>query len=387
MDMTGGLIIGIDIQEEYSQICYYDVDNGQPQNVLFADGRAVTENPVKLSAWDQDADKTVQKQVTEQIAGLIASVKKVSKVPRVEKICVTVSLFQKEILDMIAAAMEGLMYAQEQWTVIGHEECYAFYAYHQKKELYASGVMLLDYEEDGIHAHIMQDGKHNETHFIMESSHVLDNAQIRGVYAGEQPLAEIETMLISWLKEITANSVLSSVYLTGKGFDIETFPPELTKFLCARRKVFAGQNLFVKGACYCALEEKGSAALEGVILGCRNRVTTGIEVDILERGSAKRLRIVKPGVNWYMAGRKMDFILEDMTKVSLIMRPCDGSGDYQEVIELRDFPYRAGKMTRIELDIRFLADDRCVVNIRDKGFGEFVKSSGKIICREIQLRS
>lgn len=385
MDTTGGLIIGIDIQEEFSQVCFYDLDNGQPQNVLFADGRAVTANPVRLSAWSPDEDGTVLKQVTELIAGLIAQVKKVSKVPGVEKIGIAVSLFQIEILNMIAAAMEQLMYAPEQWTVIGHEECYAFYAYNQKKELYSSGVMLLDYEADGIHAHIMQDGKYNGVQFIMESSHVLDNELVRRVYAGEQPLEQIEPVLVDWLKEITATRVLSSVYLTGKGFDAAVFPPELTKFLCARRKVFAGQNLFVKGACYCAYEESGSTGLNGVILGCRNRVTTGIEVDILERAAAKRLRIVKPGVNWYMAGRKMDFILEDMTKIVLIMRPCDGSGDYQEIIELRDFPYRAGKMTRIELEIRFQADDRCTVTVRDKGFGEFVKSSGRVISREIQL--
>lgn len=36
-------------------------------------------------------------------------------------------------------------------------------------------------------------------------------------------------------------------------------------------------------------------------------------------------------------------------------------------------------MTRIEMDVDFMSDEECHVLIKDKGFGDIVKSSGKII--------
>lgn len=388
MDTNSGLLIGIDIQENYSQACYFDQTNKMPQNILFADNRYELDNPVVLSSWVDIFSQGVFSKAEElagHIALLIEQTKRASKVFTVDKICITTQYFQSDLLDVIAAIMEKLDYTQEQWLVISHEECYAYYAYSQKRELYNFGVMLLDYEADGIHAHMMSNGRKNGTELIMESSCRLDNENIRAVYTKEKELKEIEQELIVWLKEILTERILSSVYLTGKGFDVDTFPEALTKYLCTRRKVFAGQNLFVKGACICAYEEMNSAAFDSVLLACHNRVTTGIEVDILERAVSKRLRIVRPGTNWYMARRRLDFILEDVRRIRLIMRPCDGSGDYEEWIDISEIPYRPGKMTRISMDFQFASDDRCLVTVQDKGFGVFVKSSSKTVCREISL--
>ena len=39
------------------------------------------------------------------------------------------------------------------------------------------------------------------------------------------------------------------------------------------------------------------------------------------------------------------------------------------------------------MSVRFTDADRCNITIEDLGFGEFVKSSGKVINKELVLRS
>lgn len=387
--MEEGLLIGIDIADTVSQVCCFDSADRAPASIRFSDGRTVLDTPFCIADPEKagDAPSAAVSQLAGHIAKLIEAAKKFTGITLVNQICITTPNFRTAVLDLIAAAIKQLGYDRTQWSVMSHEECYAYYAFNQKRELYFSGVMLLDFEADGVHAHLMQSVKQNGTALIREKRFLLDSPQARSVYAKTLPLNQFEAPLTDWLKKILSDYVVSSIYLTGKGFDTQEFPAGLTRFLCTRRKVFAGQNLFVKGACFGAYESVHGAGLDGVLLGCSNRITTGIEVDIVERAAPKRLRLVKPGTNWYMAGRSLDFILEDIRRIRLLMRPCDGSKEYWEDIDISEIPFRAGKMTRIRLELRFTADNRCRITICDRGFGEFVKSSAKTVCRDILLES
>ena len=42
-------------------------------------------------------------------------------------------------------------------------------------------------------------------------------------------------------------------------------------------------------------------------------------------------------------------------------------------------------MTRLDVEFNFTADNKCNVTIRDKGFGDFVKSSGKVINEQFDI--
>lgn len=388
MEENTGLLIGIDIQEDFSQVSFFDVQTREPQNILFSDKKTTLANPIALSKWG-DISKAgyvgEMDSLVNFVATLIEYARKLAGVDKVDKVCITVEDFSIDVLTAVKCIMDKLMTSREQWLVIGHEESYAYYAYNQRRELYASGVMLLDYRACGIKAHLMSSAKRNGAEIIMENSYVLDNEDVRAVFMKEKELADIQKGITEFLTQPLQEHIVSSVYLTGEGFNVERFPDELTKFLCNRRKVFAGQNIFVKGACFAAFDETHKGALENVILACHNRVSTGIELDIVERGVRKRLRVVKPGTNWFMAYRRLDFILEDVSKIILIMKPCDSGKEYYEEIDISQIPYRNGKMTRIGMEFEFNSDSRFTVTVRDKGFGSFVKSSGKVISREIRL--
>lgn len=369
--------LGIDIQNGSSQICYFDADKKQPVSICAVQNQYVFENGLILSEADKE-------QFAAHIGMLISHAQKELFLPKPEKICITVSDFRREVLDSIADAMEQLGFCKEDWTVSSHEESYAYYAFSQKKELYSSGVMLLDYEPEGLYSHYMTIIKKNGMEMIPQESHFFDSQEIAEAGQGKRALETVEKALIDCITQAVKDKMISSIYLTGPGFEVETLPKELTHVICARRKAFTGQNLFVKGACFCAAKQRRETEPQR-LLACHHRITTGIEMDILERGETKRFRLVKPGVNWYQAGRSAEFILEDVRKIPIFLRPCDGSGDYEEWVDISEIPYRSGKMTRIRLDIDFNSDSNCKLTITDLGFGAFVKSSGVVVEKELRL--
>lgn len=390
MQSGKGLLAGIDISNKYCMASYFDYDEKKVKSVIFADNRPVADNPYefkKLPDFFKEGSVRESDNAVGHVSKIIEYIKKISGISYIEKICFTLKDFYMDNLCAISMIMKRLGIDDDKWSVISHDESFALYAYSQKKELYSASVLLLDYGENGIDAILLNKTKAASLNkdIVMENTYDISNESVSAAFTGAIFLDEASDCIIEWLSDIFSKYSVSSLYLTGEGFNCESYPDRLTKFLCMRRKVFAGQNLFVKGAVYYCLKDSDKESLNNLLLACKNRVTTGIEVQITDRGIVKRLRIIKPGVNWYMAYRKMDFILDDINKITLIMKPCNDSAEYTEEIDISEIPYRKGKMTRISMEIAFVSDSRCVVTVTDKGFGQFVKSSGTVIVKEIDI--
>ena len=106
---------------------------------------------------------------------------------------------------------------------------------------------------------------------------------------------------------------------------------------------------------------------------------------ICDRGVDKILRMVRPGTNWYKAGCSYDFIVDDCKEIEIFLSPVGRREKRQIKIPLTDFPVRDDKASRITIKLDFSDDSHCHLTVMDKGFGEFVKSSNKIIKEDILL--
>ena len=141
----------------------------------------------------------------------------------------------------------------------------------------------------------------------------------------------------------------------------------------------------MKGACYQAYESAVGGLLKDFVVCCNERLPAGIEMKICDRGVDKILRMVRPGVNWYKAGCSYDFIVDDCREIELFLSPVGRRDKKLIKIPLTDFPVREDKASRINVSLEFTDDTCCHLTVTDKGFGEFVKSSGKVIKEDIQL--
>lgn len=384
--MKNSLILGMDLCNEYSQVCFYDIKMQKTEPVPFDKNDMVFKNPVPLGTIFENVNEGLPVQMNELsnlVGHLIDNSRKFRKTSEIDKVYVTVDDFNITLLDALKTAfsMNGL--GQDKVTFISHEECYAYYAFSMKKELWNGGVLLLDYSEKGVDAIELADVKIKNNDIIVEEQQLFDDPRLIQAASGDRKLEEVDSILESIARQVLNGKVISSIYLTGNGFNTDKLPPMFLKCICNRHRVFAGQNLFVKGACFAAYEVTYGTKFANTVFACKNRITTGIEIGILERGRNKILRVVKPGINWYEAGKTLEFIVDDCNEIRINMIPVAKKENYEEVISLSEFPCRENKTTKIQIKFEFTADDRCLVTVKDKGFGEIARSSDKVIYKNL----
>lgn len=413
-------IIGIDLGNEYSQVCYYNFISAQPESVNFAspaadlrvptavlrergkeDGWLAGEVAVSCNAlgegtlFDRLLDKAEQKEPVVQddvtimptellriyLTFLCQSARRAfGRDEEPDKICVTLEDYNISVLKAVDKAFALMGIAEDKIIFSSHVEAYVYYALSQKQELWRNDNVLFDYGKGGMRycrmASIVDRGKRI---VMTESKDFAEEIPYM------QEMGTLEERLLAMAQREFDKKMISTVYLTGEGFEGDFSCERFVNFLCSRRRVFAGENLYAKGACYQAFEMSAGDRFKDFIIGCNERITTGIEMKICDRGVEKILRMIHPGINWYKADCSYDFIVDDCDEIELFLSPVDNKEKKIIKVPLADFPKREDKASRITVSLSFTSDTRCHLMIVDRGFGEFVKSSGKVINEDIEL--
>lgn len=421
---TAYFCVGIDLGDEYSQVSYYNYNDKEPVSVKFegtepdylaptvvgkaigADKwyagdealeseklgeselifgllqKAIDKNPIKVD------DSTVMplELIEKYLDYLMTSARIDGKAEEIDMVCVTVENFHISLLNVIAKAMENLGIDKKKLVVSSRNESYIYYALSQKPELWKNDVFLFDYSKKGLVTRRIYMTVERGTSIVMVHEDDLRNEVPYVKTDSPEACSHLDDMLKELSHRMFDKTIISSVYITGEGLNGNI--SELTGFvsyICNRRKVFAGQNLYCKGACYQALEAVSGGGFKDSLLACPERITTGIEMKISDRGRDKILRMVRPGINWFGADCSFDFIVDDMDELEIFLSPL-GTREKQLVrVPLVDFPKRPGKATRITVSFSFTSDSRCHMMVKDMGFGEFFQSSGIVMNEELLL--
>ena len=172
-------------------------------------------------------------------------------------------------------------------------------------------------------------------------------------------------------------SMFSTVYLLGDGFK-EDWASESLRYLCRNRRVFQGNNLYSRGACYGALEricpsEEGKSY---VYLGA-DKLKSNVGMKVLRRGEDSYFAILDAGTNWYEVAADFEVILEEGNAVDFIITPLTGENVMYKRITLDGLPERPKNTSRLRFHIEMTAVNQVTATIEDMGFGEIFPSSGK----------
>ena len=155
-----------------------------------------------------------------------------------------------EVLTQVAA---GLGLKNRKVFFQSGRESFYYYMLNQPQELWNHEVLLCDYREKYLKIHRLECNKKTtpmvvyiETEeypsFLFESFPQEEDAR-------KQAMEEKDRRFLEILSECCKERVISSVYLIGDGFREEWMQDSL-RFLCKSRRVFRGNNLYSKGACF-----------------------------------------------------------------------------------------------------------------------------------------
>lgn len=417
-----GLILGIDLCDDYCQISCFDPQVLDAEQVSFArdDENCLIPTVLckrkKLDQWHigEEAyshalcgqgtvvDKLVRlvgkngkatiEGVTYSAAQLLQQyIRKLLDIPmkkygtnEIERIVFTLQDENIEVMDALMQIGDSLGLPRNRIHVATHSESYLYYVISQQKEIWANQTSLFNLTENGLHYYELRTVRGRTPNVVEVSHEMLEEGFSLDILDTESGRKLADRILRSCAERLLGRKIVTTVFLTGRGFEDTGWATESLQYICNRRRVFAGQGLFSKGAAFLAYDyglEKSAYPYIGI---CDGRLRSTISMNVLHGGRLRQLIIAAAGSNWYGAKANVELIPDRADALELMVTGLNGERRMISV-PLQELPARPNKMTRLEVVVSFSQSNVMTVRVFDRGFGDFYPASDKMIRKEIML--
>lgn len=306
---------------------------------------------------------------------------------RLDALVLSVELVTPQVLEVLGEAAGLLELPKARLYVIGRAESFFYYNISQPEELRRKDVLLCDFT--GSHLRTLLFTANKKTTpvacFVEEKDWPEVRALDRRKESEENEKIFLDRRFTAAVQETLKDRAAGCVYLIGDGFEGEWYQGSL-QFLCQDRRVFLGNNLYSKGACYAARQRlvPGGISGEYAFLG-KDMLKANVGIPVAVQGQDRYLALLDAGVNWYEAASETEFLLEDEDGFSLRITPLDGKSVREVQITLSDVPKRPKKTTRIRLKADMTDVSTVRISMEDLGFGEFFPATHKFWEETIEL--
>lgn len=411
--MKDRIMAGYDLGEKNSQISYWIYGEEEPKTLSLVAGGESFDIPTVLckregvNQWffGRDACKRGEQEGSFLVENLV-SLAKAGEPVRVDEEefdpTALLTLFVKRSLALLSAAcgtdrLDGLMITCEkldgrmvevlnevvdrlslktdQVYFQGHVESFYYYTIHQPEELWMRQVLALDCRGEGMQLYRMECNRRTTpvVAFVDEETYPFSLSE-------KDPKQEewsqaLDEEFLALLRRACEGRLISSVYLLGEAFDEDRLVESL-RYLCRGRRVFQGNNLYSKGACY-AMREKLAATEVGknhVFLG-NDKLKANIGMRLLRQGEDTYYPLLDAGQSWYDVHAELDFLLAEGNTFSLVITPLNGRNIKHAEVTLEGLPVRKTAASRLRMEAYMTSETSIILEVEDLGFGELFPAS------------
>ncbi len=287
----------------------------------------------------------------------------------------TTDIIDEQIVKIFNVIVEGLALKTKAVYFQSHVESLYYYTLHQPKDIWVGQMLACEYEKDIMIVHRLEFNK-NTTPIVAFS----ETEKYNNISIGNK-----DRNFLNILHRFCDGRYVSSIQLIGDGFKEEWYTDSL-KYMCVNRRVFMGNNLYSKGACYGILEKLHPSAIgnEHIYLG-KDKLKANVGMEVIRRGQPSYLALLDAGFNWYESKAEVEFILQEDFILEFKISSLIGSKVYVVSMELDGMAERKAGTSRMKLQIDMISDTMVRIVVEDLGFGEFFPSSNQKWEKEIVL--
>lgn len=312
--------------------------------------------------------------------GMLAGVTGTDKVEALMITCDELNDAMAEVLDKVSA---NLRLKAERISYQAYQESYYYYMLRQPVELWKEPSVLFHYRGNRMTFFRMECNKKTQPLVILISREEEEFPSWASLSGGkEEGNILLDQSFLHLAEEKIGQNKCTSVYLIGDDFSEEWLKKSL-KFLCDRRRIFLGNNLFSKGACYGMLEHfRPSEPGEQTVYLGRDKLKSNIGMDVMRQGEKAYLALLDAGMPWRTAKTSVEFYLKEEKSVELTVTSLSGGGKRNVEISLEQL---TGTVARIRMVLSMKEENVLVAEFSDLGFGEFRPAENTTWVREIQI--
>lgn len=386
------LLLGYDLGEEKTQMAVYDRKTMEPLLIgqteenpdALISTEIVSENAPVLTGFlaqiRRGEEIIVEGKSSHPVNVLAYFFRKTLSLTRqqypgetIQQLVVTVADAKQDFVRLLYEALEQLGIDRDRAMVISHKQAFLYYVLYQKRELWVNDVGLFDYSAKKLKYYQMQVDRSKNPILVGVQEKDYSDALNLSDPGGEHRAAVLENVVYGAIHK----QLLSTLYMTGDGFEGEWADPVFHK-LCVGRRLFKGRNLYVSGACYAAKEMGETQRLEDYLLLDEDMISSHLLIQIYADAKEKEFLLARAGTPWYIVDQEIPLIPFGENEVTLTARDIFDHREKQFILELDPVMGRLERHCRLGLRVRFASPKRCIVTLKDEGFGEFFPTSNRI---------
>ncbi len=289
-------------------------------------------------------------------------------------VMITVDKLDQKMVEILLQVMDIMNISKEMVCFQSHEESAFYYIMNQSPELWKYQVGIFDFEHGFLKTYCLETNKRTipMVSYIEEKNY-------------QDIVERNDEQFLKAAVDLCKERIVSSVYLIGEDFQ-DKWCKRTLGYLCNGRRVFQGNNLYSKGACYAIMEKEipGNLSKEYVFLG-KEKLKSNIGMRVVKNKKEIYHALLDAGENWYDAKKEVDFLLESGNVISIIITPLNEIGNKVADILLSGIPMRPRCTTRVHMEVSLRAENILHIYCKDMGFGDIFTTSNQEWTEEFQL--
>lgn len=298
----------------------------------------------------------------------------------IASLMITVESLKDESVTLLKKIREKLPLDNSRIFFGDRQECLYYYVLNQPEELWHYQVAVFDFTKDTLKSYTFSRNIHTTPIVAVVERNDYETMKVRKEFAGPEEKADYERKLDEdFLDILTAyvdGKLLSSVYFIGEGFFGGWYEKSL-RFLCKSRRVFEGNNLYSKGACFGAKERvrKSEAGSTHIFLG-EEKLKINVGMMVKKAGNISYYPLLDGGENWYEAKHTVELMIDGNCCLNFLITPLEGGIKKEVIMSLEGLETLISMESRIKLEVTMNSQWEIHAYVEDMGFGDFRHSSG-----------
>ena len=303
----------------------------------------------------------------------LSMVLKRAGVEKIAAICFTTEQIDRRMEVLIGRIIKTLELKSTEVFSRCYEECFFSYLTRQQRDLWQNGALLLDYRGKELVAVYVESN-------VNTIPKVMYSTKRRYHFAGT------DRELLDIAGELCEGKTFSSVYLIGEKFSGDWMEESL-KYLCTGRRVFQGNNLYSKGACYSVWRESLKSAEEEeeyLFLG-PDKLKANVGMKVHRRGEETYNALLDAGMSWESMEEIFEFYLKGENDMELLITPLVNAAPMRVHMELDGLRLESEDVTRIRMKLGMPKENVLQITVSDLGFGEFREAHDSKWGKEVEV--
>lgn len=299
----------------------------------------------------------------------------------VKKLVITIPEYNKDLFRVLGSLHKELGIEKNCISITSHLDSGLYYIFNQSPELWVNSVALFDYNTDGLQYYRIDISRGRNPEIIQVSHEDYTKQFNMSLFTGDNILMDVTFAKI--VEHEMKKTYISSVFLTGLGFS-EKWMNKSRNILCQGRRVFAGQNIYTKGACYKAVGGEYEDFYKKYFVETEENVLFDIGISSGDEED-EFIPIALGGSQWYNTKGKINIILDDTDIVTIIYKSRVTDKEVRESVKLHGIPKRPNKTSKFSIEVEFESPNKGAVIIKDLGFGKLFPTTNKIYRKEFEV--